>query len=107
MQKSKKFINPLTKPTTDSVEADTFTETSTDTFTETSTYTYTNTETYNENNGIKKKQKFEEKNERLTVWVSKPLKLAFEKLSKEEAVSKNALINEAIADLLKKYGQDS
>lgn len=105
--KNKKFINPLTKPTTDPVVENTLTNTFT--FTDTSTTkpveSSLDTETYKES-GSKKKQKFEEKNERVTIWVNKQLNLAFEKLSKEEETSKTALINEAVADLLKKYGRD-
>lgn len=48
-------------------------------------------------------QSFEKTHERITVWVDKRLKQAFEELAYTEETSKTALLNEAIADLLRKH----
>lgn len=48
-------------------------------------------------------QSFEKTHERITVWVDKRLKQAFEELSYTEETSKTALLNEALADLLRKH----
>lgn len=49
-------------------------------------------------------QAFEKTHERITLWVDKRLKQGFEELAYEQETSKTALLNEAIADLLRKYG---
>jgi hypothetical protein len=48
-------------------------------------------------------QSFEKTHERITVWVDKRLKQAFEELAYTEESSKTALLNEALADLLRKH----
>ncbi len=51
----------------------------------------------------RKADSFERRNERTTLWMDKRLKQQFESLAYREGVSKTALLNEAIADLLKKH----
>jgi hypothetical protein len=46
---------------------------------------------------------FEKTHERITLWIDKRLKQAFEELAYEQEISKTALLNEAMADLLNKY----
>ena len=48
-------------------------------------------------------QAFEKTHERITLWIDKRLKQAFEELAYEQEVSKTSLLNEAMADLLNKY----
>jgi hypothetical protein len=48
-------------------------------------------------------QAFENTHERITLWIDKRLKQAFEELAYEQEISKTALLNEAMADLLNKY----
>jgi hypothetical protein len=48
---------------------------------------------------------FNQTHERFTGWIDKNLKQQLEKITKEKGVSKTSLINEAIADLLRKYMQ--
>ncbi len=50
-------------------------------------------------------QAFEKTHQRFTGWIDKNLKQKFEKLAQEEGVSKTSLLNEAIADLLRKHMQ--
>jgi hypothetical protein len=50
-------------------------------------------------------QAFEKTHQRFTGWVDKHLKQQLEKLAEEKSVSKTSLINEAFADLLRKYMQ--
>ena len=50
-------------------------------------------------------QAFEKTHQRFTGWLDKGLKREFEKLAGEEGVSKTSLLNEAIADLLRKHMQ--
>ena len=50
-------------------------------------------------------QAFEKTYQRFTGWIDKSLKQQFEKLADEQGVSKTSLLNEAIADLLRKYMQ--
>jgi hypothetical protein len=49
---------------------------------------------------------FEKTHERFTGWMDKQLKKQFTKLAQDEGVSKTSLLNEAIADLLKKHMQE-
>ena len=51
------------------------------------------------------KQAFEKTHDRWTVWLHKKLKKGLAQLAKEQEVSQSALADEAIADLLKKYGK--
>jgi hypothetical protein len=46
---------------------------------------------------------FENTHERITLWIDKELKVAFEELAYERELPKTALLNEAVSDLLKKY----
>jgi hypothetical protein len=48
-------------------------------------------------------QAFEKTHQRFTGWIDKNLKQQFEKLAEEKGVSKTSLLNEAVADLLRKY----
>ncbi len=48
---------------------------------------------------------FEKTHERFTGWMDKQLKKQLVKLAQNEGVSKTSLLNEAIADLLKKHMQ--
>ena len=48
-------------------------------------------------------QSFENTHERITLWIDKRLKQAFDELSYEQDLSKSSLLNEAVADLLRKY----
>jgi predicted transcriptional regulator len=48
---------------------------------------------------------FDKTHDRLTVWINKALKQKFEALANDRGISKTALINEAVADLLRKYMQ--
>ena len=50
-------------------------------------------------------QAFEKTHQRFTGWMDKNVKQQFEKLADEQGVSKTSLLNEAIADLLRKYMQ--
>src|SRR5690349_6460769 len=50
-------------------------------------------------------QAFEQTHQRFTGWIDKGLKRKFEKLAEEEGVSKTSLLNEGIADLLRKHMQ--
>jgi len=51
------------------------------------------------------KQAFEKTHQRFTGWIDKNLKEQFEKLAAEKGVSKTSLLNEGLADLLRKYMQ--
>lgn len=56
--------------------------------------------------GIKRRkniQPFESTHERITLWMDKQLKQQFEDLAYRRELSKTALINEAVAELLQKY----
>jgi len=48
-------------------------------------------------------QAFEKTHERITLWIDKRLKQAFEELAYQQELSKTSLLNEAVADLLRKY----
>jgi predicted transcriptional regulator len=50
-------------------------------------------------------QAFEKTHERITLWLDKKLKEQFEQLADEEGISKTALLNEAVADVLKKHSK--
>lgn len=91
MQKHRKFVNPLTRPTEKMSEA---APTSTDTSTSLPDGAHLQK---------RKEQTFEQIHERMTSWVDKQLKRKFEALAIRERIPKTALLNEAIADLLEKY----
>jgi hypothetical protein len=96
--KDRKFVNPLTRPSEPTTQ-------NTPTNTETSTQPYTDTSTYTsiEQKEKKKKQRFEDTHERLTLWVDKSLKHSFEALAEDQGISKTALMNEALSNLLGQY----
>jgi hypothetical protein len=95
----RKFVNPLTQPTTDA-STDTATLPSTESQTLTDTYTSTLPQAKHRKRGA---QAFEHTHERITLWIDKQLKQRFEDLAGEQGTSKTQLLNEAIGDLLKKY----
>ena len=94
-----KFKNPLLQKTPDT---STETSTSTETYTPTSTPPSSEQGTPQRNRGNKA---FDKTHDRLTVWINKALKREFEALAANKGISKTALINEAVADLLRKYMQ--
>ena len=94
-----KFRNPLLQKTADT---STDTSTSTETLTSTSTPPQQEPGTTQRNRGNKA---FDKTHDRLTVWINKALKREFEALATNKGISKTALINEAVADLLRKYMQ--
>jgi hypothetical protein len=49
-------------------------------------------------------QPFEATHERITLWIDKQLKQDFEDLAYDRNLSKTRLLDEAMAELLKKYG---
>jgi hypothetical protein len=56
--------------------------------------------------GLRRKrggQSFEKTHERITLWIDKGLKYAFDDLAHKLEIPKTTLLNEAISDLLKKY----
>src|SRR5919199_890818 len=94
-----KFRNPLLQKTLD---------TSTETSTSTDTLTSTSTPPKNDQSGTQRNRgnlAFDKTHDRLTVWINKALKREFEALANDRGISKTALINEAVADLLRKYMQ--
>jgi hypothetical protein len=112
----KKFVNPLTQPsevpTQTSTDTSTHEETLPSTQTSTQTYTYTSTSLALDDlpsaqvtRRKRGEQTFEKTHERFTSWMDKRLKAAFEQLAEDEEASKTVLLNEAIADLLKKHGK--
>ena len=118
--KDKKFVNPLTQPTEKIVEppmqtsADMPTQSPTSSSPDTATPTATSTSTYTSETSSDEyaverrkrgKQAFEKTHDRWTVWLHKKLKKGLAQLAKEQEVSLSALADEAIADLLKKYGK--
>lgn len=119
MPKDRKFVNPLyqsseetkveeTKDT--SSERNTLPSTSTNASTESPTFTPTLTETYTSTYpGMQPRkrgtQAFEKTHERITLWIDKALKQQLDTLSTDEGIAKSTLLNEAIADLLKKHSR--
>ena len=104
MSKGKtKFRNPLLQNT-----EKTSTETSTSTATLTSTSTpkmpspFVDPGASQRNRG---KLAFDKTHARLTVWINKELKEQLEAMTREMGIPKTALINEAVADQLRKYMQ--
>ena len=108
MSKGKsKFKNPLLQ-NTEKRSTDTSTDTPTSTATLPSTYTPIDTPPSSEPSGTQRKRgkmAFDKTHDRITVWINKGLKERFEALATEKGVAKTALINEAVADLLRKYMQ--
>jgi len=87
----RKFVNPLTQPST-STSPETDTSTSTDT--PTSTYTLTS----------RKKKRFDETHVRVTWWVDRDLNEGLNTLVAALDSTKSALLDEALLELLRKYG---
>lgn len=98
MPKDRKFVNPLTQPSEPVAQASTDTPTLPSTQAE--TYTSTETPMQHRKRGA---QAFEKTHERITLWIDRGLKHQFDALADEQGVSKTQLLNEAIADLLKKH----
>jgi len=113
--KDKKFVNPLyqssektkveeTRETPQ--EGDLLPFTSTESSTSTPTFTETYTSTYTDTQRRKRgTQAFEKTHERITLWIDKSLKQQLDALSSDEGIAKSTLLNEAIADLLKKFNR--
>ena len=104
MSKGKtKFRNPLLQNTEHtSTEASTSTATLTSTSTPKIPSPFVDPGASQRNRG---KLAFDKTHDRLTVWINKELKEQFEALAREKGIAKTALINEAVADLLRKYMQ--
>lgn len=101
-----KFVNPLTQRSDTASSTLPSTDTSTETPTESSTLPATFTSTLPQVIHRKRgAQAFERTHERITLWIDKHLKQQFEVLADERGVAKTTLLDEAIADLLKKYEQ--
>jgi hypothetical protein len=98
MENKKKFINPLTRSSEEDLNIP---QTPTPSVTSTPT---DDSPAPNEYPSLRKRgnKAFEKTHERFTGWMDKQLKKQFVKLAQDEGVSKTSLINEAIADLLKK-----
>ena len=97
-----RFVNPLTQRSDTAPSTLPSTDTSTETPTESSTFTSTLPQVVHRKRGA---QAFERTHERITLWIDKHLKQQFEALADERGVAKTTLLDEAIADLLKKYEQ--
>jgi hypothetical protein len=95
MVNKKKFINPLTRPSDEELNIPIAPN---DTPHDPDTRQY---------QPIRKRgnQAFEQTHQRFTGWIEKSLKRKFERLAEEEGVSKTSLLNEGIADLLRKHMQ--
>jgi predicted RNA-binding protein with RPS1 domain len=103
MANKKKFVNPLTKSSEEELNIQ---KSSTDT----SKYTDDQKQvslTPSEYQPLRKRgnQSFEKTHQRFTGWIEKGLKQQFEKLVAKKNVSKASLLNEALADLLRKYSE--
>lgn len=98
MENKKKFINPLTRSSEEYLNIP---QTPTPSVTPTVTSI---TPAPNEYISLRKRgnKAFEKTHERFTGWMDKQLKKQFVNLAHDEGVSKTSLLNEAIADLLRK-----
>ena len=99
MGNKKTFINPLTRSSEEDLNiqpapAPSVTSTG-------------NAPARNEYPSVRKRgnKAFEKTHERFTGWMDKQLKKQFVNLAQDKGVSKTSLLNEAIADLLRKYMQ--
>jgi len=101
MENKKKFINPLTRSSEEDLNIP---QTPTPSVTTTLT---SNTPVPNEYISLRKRgnKAFEKTHERFTGWMDKQLKKQFVNLAQYKGVSKTSLLNEAIADLLRKHMQ--
>jgi hypothetical protein len=100
MGSKKTFINPLTRSSEDELHIPKPSQ-------EATPESQSASPTPNEFQPVRKRgnQAFEKTHQRFTGWVDKHLKQQLEKLAEEKSVSKTSLINEAFADLLRKYMQ--
>ena len=99
MGNKKTFINPLTRSSEEDLNIP-----------PTPTHSVNPTPTSNSPNeylSLRKRgnKAFEKTHERYTGWMDKLLKKQFVNLAQEKGVSKTSLLNEAIADLLRKHMQ--
>jgi hypothetical protein len=98
MGNKKTFINPLTRSSEEDLN-----------IIPTQTHSVTPAPTNNlpAPNVLRKRgnKAFEKTHERFTGWMDKQLRQQFANLAQEKGVSKTSLLNEAIADLLRKYMQ--
>ena len=103
-KEARKFVNPLTQPSQSGPIAQQMPQQEA---TETSTYTSTDAPLPSEGVTRRKRgaQAFEKTHERITLWIDRQLKAQFDELAESEGQSKTVLINEAVADLLKKHRQ--
>lgn len=96
----KTFVNPLTRSSEETLNIP-------DSPADTPTYTQTPpaSPTSIVYHSVRKRgdQAFEKTHKRFTGWMDKNLKEQFEYLAQKKGVSKTSLLNEAIADLLRKY----
>ncbi len=101
MGNKKTFINPLTRSSEEDLNIPT---TPTPSVTPTST---SNSPAPKEYPSLRKRgnKAFEKTHERFTGWMDKQLKKQFVNLAQNKGVSKASLLNEAIADLLRKHMQ--
>ena len=100
MPKDRKFVNPLTQRSDTLPSTETTPFPATESSTLPATYTSTLPTAVHRKRGA---QAFEKTHERITLWIDKSLKHRFEALADERGVAKATLLDEAIADLLKKY----
>jgi hypothetical protein len=100
MVSKKTFINPLTRSSEDELHIPKLSP-------ETSTESPNVSPASTQFQPVRKRGNlaFEKTHQRFTGWVDKHLKQQFEKLAEDKSVSKTSLINEAFADLLRKYMQ--
>jgi hypothetical protein len=101
MGNKKTFINPLTRSSEEDLNIP---PTPTPSVTPTPT---SNSPPPNEYISLRKRgnNAFEKTHERFTGWMDKQLKQQFVNLAQDKGVSKTSLLNEAIADLLRKHMQ--
>lgn len=101
MGNKKTFINPLTRSSEEDLNIP---PTPAPSVTPTST---SNSPAPNEYPSLRKRgnKAFEKTHERFTGWMDKQLKKQFVNLAQNKGVSKASLLNEAIADLLRKHMQ--
>lgn len=102
MANKKNFVNPLTRSSEEELH---IAQPSTNTSTFTSTQQQESSPP--EFQAMRKRgdKAFEKTHRRFTGWMDKNLKEQFEKLAQDKGVSKTSLLNESIADLLRKYMQ--
>jgi hypothetical protein len=103
MGNKKTFVNPLTRSSEEDLNLN-IPPTPTPSVTPAPT---NNSPIPNEYLSIRKRgdKAFEKTHERFTSWMDKKLKKQFVSLAQEQGVSKTSLLNEAIADLLRKHMQ--